>query len=433
MFNLTTGYSPISGVTALGNRPNYVGAAAGFLYSSKKFYPFFADSLIGNTFILPTNNYLQVTAFRSKQNPALNPNTTSFAFYQEGDNIIAFVDYQKNVTLDTVSFNTQDFNGYSISKIDSSSNNIVLNSTYIDNGKMYVTVSNVDTAKGEYLILKLSKSTSPYRLDTTSLSNRINVNTANIAINTTNIATNTTAIAGKADTGTVYQTTKTYLAANYWKLGGNTPGTTAILGTTDGNNFALAINGSNKFLITGSTLYPIIPLSNSSSPNNAKLDFNTNNRLTASRNVNDITNAALTVVNTGGLLAFGVAGVGTVYKTTIDTNGILTLHTSQSSSKSDSLVGKNSAGQLVSVGRQYISRGTATLSAGTVTVSNTNILTGTAIKLTLNTASGTCGFLAAPSASIVSGTSFIINSVLSTGLSNTADNSTVNWSFTISY
>ena len=66
-------------------------------------------------------------------------------------------------------------------------------------------------------------------------------------------------------------------------------------------------------------------------------------------------------------------------------------------------------------------RGTATLSSGTVTVATSSIKTGYKIYLSVNTPSGTQGFLSAPTGSIVDGTSFVIES------SSILDNSTVNW------
>ena len=66
-------------------------------------------------------------------------------------------------------------------------------------------------------------------------------------------------------------------------------------------------------------------------------------------------------------------------------------------------------------------RGTATLSSGTVTVTTDKIKTGYKIYLSVNTPSGTQGFLSAPTGSIVDETSFVINST------NAGDNSTVNW------
>ena len=66
-------------------------------------------------------------------------------------------------------------------------------------------------------------------------------------------------------------------------------------------------------------------------------------------------------------------------------------------------------------------RGTATLSSGTVTVSTDKIKTGWKIFVSVNTPSGTQGFLSASTADIVDGTSFVINST------NAGDSSTVNW------
>jgi len=70
---------------------------------------------------------------------------------------------------------------------------------------------------------------------------------------------------------------------------------------------------------------------------------------------------------------------------------------------------------------QSVLRGTATLSSGTVTVSTASIHTGYKIYVSVDTPSGTQGFLSAPTGSIVDGTSFVINSTSAT------DDSTVNW------
>ena len=65
--------------------------------------------------------------------------------------------------------------------------------------------------------------------------------------------------------------------------------------------------------------------------------------------------------------------------------------------------------------------GTATLVGGTVTVNTTAVATGSIIMININTPSGTPGLISAPAASIVNGTSFVINS------SSVADTSTINW------
>lgn len=65
--------------------------------------------------------------------------------------------------------------------------------------------------------------------------------------------------------------------------------------------------------------------------------------------------------------------------------------------------------------------GTATLVGGTVTVNTAAVTASSKIFITCNTPGGTQGFLSVPVASIVAGTSFVINS------SSGADTSTVNW------
>jgi len=72
--------------------------------------------------------------------------------------------------------------------------------------------------------------------------------------------------------------------------------------------------------------------------------------------------------------------------------------------------------------KKYVGyRGTATLSSGTVTVNTADVHTGYKIYVSVNTPSGTQGFLSASTADIIDGTSFVINST------SALDNSTVNW------
>jgi len=65
--------------------------------------------------------------------------------------------------------------------------------------------------------------------------------------------------------------------------------------------------------------------------------------------------------------------------------------------------------------------GTATLAAGTVVVPTTAVTASSKIFVTCDTVGGTQGILSVPTASIIAGTSFVINS------SNAGDVSTVNW------
>lgn len=72
--------------------------------------------------------------------------------------------------------------------------------------------------------------------------------------------------------------------------------------------------------------------------------------------------------------------------------------------------------------------GTSTLVAGTVTVSTTAVATGSHIVVCYDTPGGTLASgLSAPVASIVNGTSFVINSLTTAGVVNTLDTSSVRW------
>ncbi len=72
--------------------------------------------------------------------------------------------------------------------------------------------------------------------------------------------------------------------------------------------------------------------------------------------------------------------------------------------------------------------GTATLVAGTVVVSTTAITTSSKVFVSLNTPGGTLGLsYSIPGASIVNGTSFVINAVDTTGAVLVTDTSTINW------
>jgi hypothetical protein len=70
---------------------------------------------------------------------------------------------------------------------------------------------------------------------------------------------------------------------------------------------------------------------------------------------------------------------------------------------------------------EIIADGVATLVGGTVTVSTPYVQTADKILICRNTPAGTVGDLSVPAASVVAGTSFVINSA------NAADTSTVNW------
>lgn len=125
---------------------------------------------------------------------------------------------------------------------------------------------------------------------------------------------------------------------------------------------------------------------------------------------------------------------GTDVEIGVQNNGYLNLGSTIPGSFTNNSIGSDgtnmyfrSGGVNYQIDRQTTS-GTATLSSGTVTVSTSAALTGSRIVVTYNTPSGTLAAgLSVPSASIVNGTSFVINSLTTAGAVNTLDNSTVNW------
>jgi len=80
------------------------------------------------------------------------------------------------------------------------------------------------------------------------------------------------------------------------------------------------------------------------------------------------------------------------------------------------------------VNQLAVPSGTATLVAGTVTVLTADVLDTDTILVTLNTPGGTTGtHYSVPVASIVDGTSFVINAVDTAGDVVNTDTSTINW------
>ena len=69
--------------------------------------------------------------------------------------------------------------------------------------------------------------------------------------------------------------------------------------------------------------------------------------------------------------------------------------------------------------------GSATLTAGTVTVATTAVTANSLVFLTINTPTSNTVTVSAPAASIVAGTSFVINGNVAAGTVNAADNTTV--------
>ncbi len=138
----------------------------------------------------------------------------------------------------------------------------------------------------------------------------------------------------------------------------------------------------------------------------------------------NVTGAATTTIGTGGT---GIVQIGNTTGNTAVTGSLTASTTLTASSGAITATNGNlvlgTAGNKLSIATgSNASIGTSVaMTAGSVTISTTAVTASSKIFLTANTAGGTPGELNAPTASIVAGTSFVINS------SSGTDTSTVNW------
>lgn len=133
--------------------------------------------------------------------------------------------------------------------------------------------------------------------------------------------------------------------------------------------------------------------------------------------------------NPSVLKRFTIKGNGHILMGNISDNGTDWLQVAGTiNSLGNSIIGKteaatDSSNKTASTAfvKNRIIGSTATLVGGTVTVSSTAVTASSKIFVTVNTPGGTQGFLSVPTASIVAGASFVINS------SSASETSTVNW------
>lgn len=136
---------------------------------------------------------------------------------------------------------------------------------------------------------------------------------------------------------------------------------------------------------------------------------------------------ALSVGATGTLLA-GSTGANPAFTGSPSVSGSLTAATTITATLG-AITATNGNLDLATAGNKLLiatgadaSIGTsAAMTAGSITISTTAVTASSIISLTANTPGGTAGILSAPTASIIDGTSFVINS------SSSLDTSTVNW------
>jgi hypothetical protein len=107
------GYSLIQGITRPQVRAGNVKNAA-MLYTSLKSYPYAMDSKMG---MIPAGMEFHCVGYRDYFSPQAYPNATGVYWHTEGDDIILYVDYHKNVDGDTIKL-PPDFTGKKISIIE---------------------------------------------------------------------------------------------------------------------------------------------------------------------------------------------------------------------------------------------------------------------------------------------------------------------------
>ena len=107
------GYSLIQGVTQPHVRAGNVKNAA-MLYTSLKSYPYAMDSKMG---MIPAGMEFYCVGYRDYFSPQAYPNATGVYWHAEGDDIILYADYHKNVDRDTIKL-PPDFTGRKISIIE---------------------------------------------------------------------------------------------------------------------------------------------------------------------------------------------------------------------------------------------------------------------------------------------------------------------------
>ena len=142
-----------------------------------------------------------------------------------------------------------------------------------------------------------------------------------------------------------------------------------------------------------------------------------------------VANAASWVNIAGGSGSFSslavtngiTAGTSITAGTTVTAGTGITATTGNITATNGNLVLGTAGNKLSIATGANASLGVATLVAGTVTVNTTAVTASSRIFLSVATPGGTRGFLSAPSASIVAGTSFVINS------DSALDTSTVNY------
>jgi len=92
------GYSPLSGVSKLGERAKNTDNSI-YIHTTSKSYPSAIDKKLWQ---IPAGKEFYCVAYRQYFDPSVYPNTNSVYYHQEGKSYIVYIDYQKEVAKDTI-------------------------------------------------------------------------------------------------------------------------------------------------------------------------------------------------------------------------------------------------------------------------------------------------------------------------------------------
>jgi hypothetical protein len=92
------GYSPLIGVSKLGERAKNTGNSL-LVYTSSKSYPHAIDNKLGR---ITAGKEFHCVAYRQYFSPSVYPNTNGVYYHQEGDAFIVYIDYKEKIARDTI-------------------------------------------------------------------------------------------------------------------------------------------------------------------------------------------------------------------------------------------------------------------------------------------------------------------------------------------
>lgn len=148
-FGFILGYSPLRGIGMAENRKNL--ASGGFIFTTKKQYPYGVDSSSFSGGILPASTLLECVAYRSFY--PCTGNATVLTWYKDGTDYVVILDYHQNVTQLAVELPAFMI-GMSLSVIEQNLNFTLHTGSFVSASGIRISV----TGNYGYALLKISNS-----------------------------------------------------------------------------------------------------------------------------------------------------------------------------------------------------------------------------------------------------------------------------------